>query len=575
MNSKIIALTFRGLRRRFKNILRSMVLVVLAFTFVTGVLLLQENMSNWQKADNKKHFGDWFVMYRSKQPEENESIKNHPYTGNVYTAKTVTSVKDRTNLSDIMIGTMSDGFISMGSIALEKGKMPDNDNEAAIDRNSLIRLGQGTDIGDNITLNDKEYTLCGIMNSYTNVWNDGKKLPGIIVTENEADNIATDETYIYAYSLQSFIDEQDYSSIAENLRKESGLKFNFTYNSNVYDYKPWGYAKVNNYIYVFIMLVGITIISYQITMYNKTRKNVRFIQKCLGADKGQIIFMILTENIFILLISAVIGFGIASGTGYVIQALIKYFKNVSFFSIGQYTLIRIILTLVIAVAVSFMSEIITDRLSSLNRKKRTYNFKNVMTEKTFVKTTAKRFITRRTICITLVFISVFVLRIFAAHAPGADGQNPRRTDQYERHIPDIPPVVGQYPPQRNDAAHEEKHGHDRQEPLHGTHRLRYFVFVHLVEVLALALVAFVIHHPDACKHEQYGHDEVEYTIAVRQGPEYIDSEPHERHDHENHGNSKSLFVHRRIIKLVSILGTVTQQPWDGRCTEGVSCPARR
>ena len=141
MNSKIIALTFRGLRRRFKNILRSMVLVVLAFTFVTGVLLLQENMSNWQKADNKKHFGDWFVMYRSKQPEENESIKKHPYTGNVYTAKTVTSVKDRTNLSDIMIGTMSDGFISMGSIALEKGKMPDNDNEAAIDRNSLIRLG--------------------------------------------------------------------------------------------------------------------------------------------------------------------------------------------------------------------------------------------------------------------------------------------------------------------------------------------------------------------------------------------------------------------------------------------------
>ena len=81
------------------------------------------------------------------------------------------------------------------------------------------------------------------MNSYTNVWNDGKKLPGIIVTENEADNIATDETYIYAYSLQSFIDEQDYSSIAENLRKESGLKFNFTYNSNCLLYTSWGRQK--------------------------------------------------------------------------------------------------------------------------------------------------------------------------------------------------------------------------------------------------------------------------------------------------------------------------------------------
>ena len=81
MNSELIALTFKGIRRRLKSILRSMVLIALAFTFVTGILLLQENMSNWQNADNKKHFGDWFVMYRSKQHEENESIKNHPYTG--------------------------------------------------------------------------------------------------------------------------------------------------------------------------------------------------------------------------------------------------------------------------------------------------------------------------------------------------------------------------------------------------------------------------------------------------------------------------------------------------------------
>lgn len=53
MNSELIALTFKGIRRRLKSILRSMVLIALAFTFVTGILLLQENMSNWQNADNK------------------------------------------------------------------------------------------------------------------------------------------------------------------------------------------------------------------------------------------------------------------------------------------------------------------------------------------------------------------------------------------------------------------------------------------------------------------------------------------------------------------------------------------
>lgn len=46
MNSELIALTFKGIRRRLKSILRSMVLIALAFTFVTGILLLQENMSN-------------------------------------------------------------------------------------------------------------------------------------------------------------------------------------------------------------------------------------------------------------------------------------------------------------------------------------------------------------------------------------------------------------------------------------------------------------------------------------------------------------------------------------------------
>lgn len=70
--------------------------------------------------------------------------------------------------------------------------------------------------------------------------------------------------------------------------------------------------------------------------------------------------------------------------------------------------------------------------------------------------------------------------------------------------------------------------------------------VHLVEVPALALVAFVIHHTRAGQCKQHRHDQVENTVLVRQSPEYIDTEPHERHNQENHGNSKSLFVHRHI-----------------------------
>lgn len=50
---------------------------------------------------------------------------------------------------------------------MEQGHMPEMDNEVAADRNTLIELGQGMNIGDILTIDDTTYTICGIINSYT------------------------------------------------------------------------------------------------------------------------------------------------------------------------------------------------------------------------------------------------------------------------------------------------------------------------------------------------------------------------------------------------------------------------
>ena len=389
MNTELIALTIKGMRRQLKNILRIMIVTAMTFAFVTGVLLVQKNMSRWQEASNKKHFGDWFVMYRANKPKENDTIKNHPYIGNVTTARTVASVSDATNSSDIMIGTMSDSFIKMGHIEPEQGRMPDNDNEAAIDRNSLIRLGQGHDIGDTITLNNKDYTLCGILGSYTNVWNDGRYLPGIIVTESEADRITTESVYIYAYAIQNYIREQDYASIADNLRQDAGLKFNFTYNSNVYDYKPWENNRADNYMYVFIMIIGIVVVTYQIVSYDKTRENVRFIQKSLGVDKVQFTIISLTENVAVLFTSAAAGFVLALGIGKTIGLIMEHQSGITFFFVGKLIIMKVSMMFLISVIISWLAVNLNNRLSLVNNM-HTYDFRNVIHAETFVKTTAHR-----------------------------------------------------------------------------------------------------------------------------------------------------------------------------------------
>lgn len=141
MNSELIALTFKGLCRRWREVVRVVAVVMISFMFVTGVLLYSGNMKKWQTAINKQHFGNWFVMfYNSTNKSENDVIKNHPYLEQAVTAVTVRSIEPLSVDSDntieaisetdkIMVGTMSDEFIKMGSITMEQGHMPEVDNE--------------------------------------------------------------------------------------------------------------------------------------------------------------------------------------------------------------------------------------------------------------------------------------------------------------------------------------------------------------------------------------------------------------------------------------------------------------
>ena len=402
MNSELIALTFKGLRRRWKEAVRVIAVVMISFMFVTGVLLYSGNMKLWQTAINKQHFGNWFVMfYNSTNKSENDVIKNHPYLEQAVTAVTVRSIEPLSVDSDnaieaisatdkIMVGTMSDEFIKMGSIIMEQGHMPEADNEVAVDQNSLIQLGQGTDIGDILTINDTDYTLCGIIKSYTNVWQNGYRLPGVIVTDTQADVIADEITYIYAYRLRDFISETDYNTMYQSIASESGIRNNIAYNSSVYDYQSWDNARVNSYMYMLIMIIGIAAVTYQIIIYNRSRNNVRFVQKSLGASNAQTIIITFLENVVILGISAIAGSCIALGAGKVICLVLENTKGVTFFRIDKDIYIKVIIMMVISVVVSIISIL----LSGCHKKKygsnRTIKVTSNLMKKNFITSTATR-----------------------------------------------------------------------------------------------------------------------------------------------------------------------------------------
>lgn len=424
MNSELIALTFKGLRRRWKEAVRVIAVVMISFMFVTGVLLYSGNMKLWQTAINKQHFGNWFVMfYNSTNKSENDVIKNHPYLEQAVTAVTVRSIEPLSVDSDnaieaisatdkIMVGTMSDEFIKMGSIIIEQGHMPEADNEVAVDQNSLIQLGQGTDIGDILTINDTDYTLCGIIKSYTNVWQNGYRLPGVIVTDTQADVIADEITYIYAYRLRDFISETDYNTMYQSIASESGIRNNIAYNSGVYDYQSWDNERVNRYMYMLIMIIGIVAVTYQIIIYNRSRNNVRFIQKSLGATSAQTVVIALLENVVILGMSAIVGSCIALGIGKIAGLILEHRNGVTFFTIDKDTYTKVLLMLVIAVVVSVISILLSGCHKKKQGSNRTVKITGNLMKKNFIINTATRLMRTNGIIVNiLVRVFSFVMAV--------------------------------------------------------------------------------------------------------------------------------------------------------------------
>lgn len=81
MNIELLEYCLKGLRKRWKEVLRTSVVIFIAFTFVAGTLIFQSNMYKWQIQSAKSRFGSWYVMYEGSVKAENNDLKNHPYLG--------------------------------------------------------------------------------------------------------------------------------------------------------------------------------------------------------------------------------------------------------------------------------------------------------------------------------------------------------------------------------------------------------------------------------------------------------------------------------------------------------------
>ena len=440
MNTAFFDYCIKSLKRRKKQVLKTVMAIFLSFTFVAGVLLFRDNMYEWQIQSAKHRFGDWFVMMNGNDSRENAQLKSHPYlndSGKVSISNY--QYNNNWNQTDIKIGYMDNDFVRLANITPDKGGFPKNDDEIAVEWNTLLLLNQGTDIGQDITLNiivnnpkassgsdriTKTYKLSGILKSYTNVWVGGSNVPGIITTKNEAQNIKRTNSAVYIYSAGNYI-SGDYKDIYEGLNKK--VSGSLIYNSSLYDYEPWSGGSIYEYMYVVLVILGVAGIAYQLSVYNKTRKYAYGIIKNMGATKLQMIAFICVENAVIVISSSVIGLILSIIAARLICFIVELRTGISFFTIDRGIYISLLIMLIMAVVVGSIVNICGQSSDRLHRYTSRYKLKRlykkdrhtrhtyILNKNNYVKETYKRLMLGQgivqSICIRLFSLAMMIIMI--------------------------------------------------------------------------------------------------------------------------------------------------------------------
>jgi len=362
MSSKLLKLTLTSLLRRKKEIVSAFVATLAATFFLAGVLIFQTDMYQWQMANNKQRFGDWFVIEFSGG-EANAELAEHPYLKKPAQAATAAYIYDSAwNCTDYRVGYMTDAFVKQGNIVIDKGKMPELENEIAMDYNTLLTLGYAAEPGVTITLNTntdtygdesnqttKEYVLSGVLKNYTNVWIKGKQCPAAVVSKSAFEKYQYTISNVYIYGLKDFVQSNNYANVYEGVAQIGGK--NLFYNASVYDYKPWGPSFIYNYMYILIMVICVAAITYQLVEYHNGRQGNYIYMRRLGATKGQMYLIALLENFILLVTSATAGIIIAAVVGKIICLNIEKSKGIRFYYVDSTVYIKCLIALLLAAAI--------------------------------------------------------------------------------------------------------------------------------------------------------------------------------------------------------------------------------
>ena len=209
------------------------------------------------------------------------------------------------SIANTYMGIADQVTMERGHIRMIDGRMPENDNEIAMELTALANMGLGTNVGQDIVLSyfdskgqktEKSYRLSGVLVDYTGTWANGLSLPGILVTEKEYEAIGVTSGVIYMYYLRDDIKIKNEASLVDQLSRATGEQL--TYNSFIGESTVWGSKTAYYQVAAVLVVVAVCALIYTYFSYTQNRKREYYRLRCFGISRGQLRHMIVLEGIY-------------------------------------------------------------------------------------------------------------------------------------------------------------------------------------------------------------------------------------------------------------------------------------
>lgn len=380
-----INLQRRGMRRRKKEVRHMKIMTGLTVFFLAVTLLFQDNMNRYQMEMNYNNYGEWFM----RQPAEvhQEEAPYQERCGEIWSGSTVykslpqdqeeeieIDPSDTERYTGRILGTMDEGIIEAGHISLYEGKMPEKENEITMELNALQALGCDYDLGQEISfylpekenvvdliledqkmkLHRKTFTLVGTIKGYSNVWNGGEVLPGIIISETAFEKLDTEKKGYIFQKIRKEYAGNDICKFANKLLESTITKLDdnatdwsdmgYSFNENAYSNPFWSNRVMYRNMTIVLLLLGISIMAYLMSSYLSKRRKFYYQLREIGASVYQIGRMAGYECIWSTMWTAAAVLLVSYGVSVVIVFAVARAAGLPFFFVFRPgTLARIIL----------------------------------------------------------------------------------------------------------------------------------------------------------------------------------------------------------------------------------------